>query len=139
MTPSNFSLDQKTKLLKDVRSRLLKLHKALLDSERGIYEQIYEPIQSTGEFFQLVLGHEWFSWLRPISQFIARVDDALDPKTDPVDLAQVDSFLAEARTLVHPAEGGTPAEMRYFDAIQRDPNITLMHADIVNLLEGKGA
>ncbi|MEO1124990.1 MAG: hypothetical protein AAFX95_12990, partial [Cyanobacteria bacterium J06639_16] len=80
-------------------------------------------------------SHEWFSWLRPMSQFIARVDEAFDAKEEPITAEQVDGFLVEVQQLVQPAKGGTPAEMRYFDAIQRDPNIALMHADIAKLLK----
>ncbi|MEO0537876.1 MAG: hypothetical protein AAF215_28945 [Cyanobacteria bacterium P01_A01_bin.123] len=135
MTSSNLSFEHKVQRLKDVRLQLLRLHKALLESERTVYEQVYGHIHSTGEFFQLVLSHEWFSWLRPMSQFIARVDEAFDAKEEPITAEQVDGFLVEVQQLVQPAKGGTPAEMRYFDAIQRDPNIALMHADIAKLLK----
>jgi len=54
---------------------LLRLHKALLDDERVSYERVHGRIASNGEFLQLVLGHAWFSWLRPLSQLVAKFDE----------------------------------------------------------------
>jgi hypothetical protein len=121
--------------LRKLRSLLLRLHKALLDSERIGYEQCYGPIQSTNEFFQLVLGHEWFSWLRPISQLIVQIDEFLSAK-EPVTAVMARSLLTAARSVLTPAETGTPAEQRYYQAIQRDPDIALMQAEVAPLLLG---
>jgi hypothetical protein len=119
--------------LRQLRSILLRLHKALLESERIIYEQFYGRIQSSGEFFRLVIGHEWFSWLRPISQFIVQIDEVLSAK-EPVTSDKADELLAEARNLLKPSETGTALETRYYRAIQRDPDIALMHAEVSDLL-----
>ena len=127
------SLDSSFQRLREVRAALLRLHKALLHSERDVYEQFHGRIRSKGEFFQLVLEDEWFSWLRPFSQFIVQIDEALSAK-EPITLEQANALLDEARSLVSPAEAGTTREQRYYQAIQRDPDIALMHADVSNLL-----
>jgi hypothetical protein len=127
------SLETTLKRLREVRLMLLRLHKALLNSERIVYEQFHGRIQSSGEFFQLVIEHDWFSWLRPISQFIIQIDDALSPK-QPVTLEQVNNLLQEARILLQPAVDGTTLQKRYYRAIQRDPEIALMHAEVTKLL-----
>ncbi len=127
------SLDSRLQHLKAVRLSLLRLHKALLDSEREAYEQIHGQIRGQGELFRLVLDDEWFSWLRPVSQFIVQVDEALAAK-EPIEVTQVNEFLSQARTLLQPAEEGTTSEQRYYQAIQRDPNIALMNADLSKLL-----
>ena len=119
--------------LRDVRAALLQLHKALLDSERDMYERFHGRIRSKGEFFQLVVQDEWFSWLRPFSKFIVQIDEALSAK-EPITLHQANELLDEARSLVSPDEAGTNREQRYYQAIQRDPNIALMHADVSRLL-----
>jgi hypothetical protein len=119
--------------LRQLRSLLLRLHKALLESEREVYEQLYGRIASTNEFFQLVLGHEWFDWLRPMSQFIVQIDEFLSAK-EPGTLANVRLLLQQAGGLLAPASGGTIAEQRYYHAIQRDPQIALMHAEAATLL-----
>lgn len=133
MSSTPTSLDFSFQRLREVRAALLRLHKALLHSERDVYEQFHGRIRSKGEFFQLVLEDEWFSWLRPFSQFIVQIDEALSAK-EPITLQQANELLDEARSLVSPAEAGTTREQRYYQAIQRDPDIALMHADVSNLL-----
>ncbi|MDJ0734150.1 MAG: hypothetical protein QNJ47_08730 [Nostocaceae cyanobacterium] len=133
MSASDSSLDATIQHLQEVRLLLLRLHKALLDSERITYEQLYGNIPSKGEFFQLVIGHEWFSWLRPISQFIVQIDEALSAK-EPITLNQANELLQEASTLLQPSNQGSTSEQRYYHAIQRDPNIALMHAELSKLL-----
>lgn len=126
------SLDFRLQHLKAVRLSLLRLHKALLDSERKAYEQIHGQIQGQGELFRLVLDDEWFSWLRPISQFIVQVDEAFAAK-EPMNAAQANEFLSQARLLLRPSTEGTVSEQRYYHAIQRDPDIALMNADLSKL------
>ncbi|NEQ33312.1 MAG: hypothetical protein F6K04_20325 [Leptolyngbya sp. SIO4C5] len=126
---SNIPFDR----LRQLRAALLKLHKALLDSEKIVYEQRHGRIRSSGEFFQLVVEHEWFSWLRAISKFIVQIDEALDAK-EPMTLGQVNVLLTDARQLLRPAEQGNEFEQRYYQAIQRDPNIAFMHGQVSNLL-----
>ncbi|HEY9876159.1 MAG TPA: hypothetical protein V6D12_22200 [Candidatus Obscuribacterales bacterium] len=126
------SLEVTLQRLREVRAALLRLHKALLESERVVYEQLYGRIKSKGEFFQLVIDHEWFSWLRLISQFIVQIDEALSAK-EPITLNQARGLLDEARNLMEPAEEGTTLQQRYYAAIQRDPDIALMNADLSRL------
>ncbi|MCA1994527.1 MAG: hypothetical protein LDL41_21155 [Coleofasciculus sp. S288] len=133
MSSTDSTLDLPFQQLREVRASLLRLHKALLHSERDVYEQFHGPIQSKGEFFQLVIGDEWFSWLRPFSQFIVQIDEALSAK-EPITLHRANELLDEARSLVSLSEEGTTREQRYYQAIQRDPNIALMHADVSKLL-----
>lgn len=133
MSSTDSTLDLPFQQLREVRAALLRLHKALLHSERDVYEQFHGRIQSKGEFFQLVIGDEWFSWLRPFSQFIVQIDEALSAK-EPITLHRANELLDEARSLVSPSEEGTTREQRYYQAIQRDPNIALMHADVSKLL-----
>ncbi|MCD8485509.1 MAG: hypothetical protein LRZ84_01860 [Desertifilum sp.] len=130
------SLDVPFQRLRELRGLLLRLHKILLHSEKTVYEQNYGSIRSHGEFFKLVLEDEWFSWLRPISQFIVEIDEALSAK-EPVTLARVNELLDEAQTLLRPAEAGTIPEQRYYQAIQREPDVALMHAEVSRLLKQK--
>lgn len=119
--------------LRQLRAALLRLHKALLDFERVQYEQVHGRVPSSGALFRLVVDHEWFSWLRPISQLIVQVDEALATQ-EPVPPEQMQGLVDTARRLTRPAEAGTPQAQRYFQAIQRDPNIALLHSDVANLL-----
>ncbi|MBD2465945.1 hypothetical protein H6G89_33715 [Oscillatoria sp. FACHB-1407] len=133
MSASDLSLELALQRLRLVRTQLLRLHKALLNSERVVYEQFHGRIQNNGEFFRLVIGHEWFDWLRPMSQLIVQMDDILHAK-EPVTVDQVKPVLEQAQNLLQPAVDGTSSEKRYYLAIQRDPEIALMHAEISKLL-----
>ncbi len=133
MATTSTSLDTALQRLRTLRLAILRLHKAMLDSERVLYEQFHGRIRTNSEFFQLVISDDWFSWLRPISQFVVQIDDVIFSK-EPVALDQVNALLDEARVLLQPAENGTTLEKGYFRSIQRDPNIALMHADVAELL-----
>jgi len=127
-------LDLPFQRLRQFRTALLHLHKALLESERVTYEKHYGRIQSKGEFFRLVVGDEWFNWLRPYSKFIVKIDETLNSK-EPVTLDEVNRLLEEASFLLRADETGSDREKRYYQAIQRDPNIALMHAQAAQLLD----
>ena len=60
MSSTNPPLESPFDRLREVRLAILHLHKALLDSERIVYEQFHGRIQSNGEFLRLVLEHDWF-------------------------------------------------------------------------------
>lgn len=121
--------------LKTLRPLLLKLHKALLDAEQDSYERIHGPIISKGELFQLVVNDEWFEWLRPISQYIVRIDEAIASK-DPVSPNQLHALLEEARDMF-PLEAAEDSEtvVRYERAVQNHPRIANLHAEMTELLE----
>jgi hypothetical protein len=71
--------------------------------------------------------------LRPISQFIVQIDEVLSAK-EPVTLQRANELLEEVRTLLQPSEEGTASQERYFQAIQREPDVALMHAEVSRLL-----
>lgn len=119
--------------LTDLRNELLRLHKALLDSERAAYERDVERITSTGQYLNLVLNDPWFDWLRELSQFIVLVDETLDFE-DPPTAADADRLVARARDLAAPSENGAVFARSYFEALQRDPAVVLAHREMVNVL-----
>ena len=135
MTDSNSTSIPAYQKLKTLRPLLLRLHKALLDAERDSYERIHGPIPSKGEFFQLVIGDEWFGWLRPISQFIVRMDEVLQSK-EPVSPNQIHTLLAAARDLF-PIEASDTSEaaVRYQRAVQNHVAVADMHGEMLSLLD----
>lgn len=135
----NPSTDPAITRLQEIRPELLRLHKALLDSERIVYEQSHGPIANSGEFFRLVIEDPAFDWLRPISKFIVQIDELLDlRKKDAVEPESAAILLEKARLMLKPKEhSSTPLGEHYFQAIQRDPNIALMHADIAQKLRNQ--
>lgn len=116
-----------------LRHALLRLHKTLLDDERVSYERVYGRIASNGEFLQLVLGHAWFAWLRPLSQLVAQLDE-LGEEDESSDGPDTATLIASVQTLLIPAEERTGFGKHYYDALQRAPDVVLAHAEVRKLL-----
>src|SRR5512133_1347750 len=93
----NQEADQPARQLKEFRDALAELHKALIDSERVEYERVFGAIPSPGAFLQLLTQDPWFAWLRPLSEFIASIDETLD-EDEPVTSKLVVNLLTHART-----------------------------------------
>lgn len=117
------------KPLLELHGALVKLHKALLDSERIVYEKNIGPIQSPNHFFQLLTSDPWFAWLRPISQLIVAIDETLDIR-EPLTHADVDAIMSQSVFLLVPAKSGGEFGERYVAALQRDPRVVLAHAQV---------
>jgi hypothetical protein len=58
-----------------LHSRLLDLHKQLLDLVRADYEREHGPIGGPGPLLQLVTQDPAFAWLRPLSMLLVEMDD----------------------------------------------------------------
>jgi hypothetical protein len=113
---------------------LLRLHKALLDNERVVYERVHGRIPSNGAFLQLALNDAWFAWLRPLSQSIARLDE-LSESNDATSCETIPSLLVSVQTLLMPTEEGEGFGRQYHDALQRSPDVVLAHAAVRTLLK----
>jgi hypothetical protein len=124
--------------LTTVREALLKLHKALLDSERTSYERTFGKINSPYQLLKLVTEDPWFGWLQPVTQLVADVDTALDAKA-PLTAAGVEDLFSRARQLLVPTEGGEGFSQHYDEALQRDPDVVFAHAAVAKLLRAPAA
>jgi hypothetical protein len=120
------------KRLEEVRQALLTLHKTLVDSERVTYEKTVGAIGSPSQFLKLLTTDPWFAWLQPLSQLIVSMDEALDAR-EPLTDAAVEAALKEANLLLSPSETGEGFAHHYFDALQRDPDVVIAHADVMKL------
>jgi hypothetical protein len=118
--------------LNDLRDGLLRLHTALLASQRASYERDVARIASTGQYLGLVMNDPWFAWLRDLSQFIVMIDELLDQK-EPEAAPDADQLIGRARELISPSEDGGPFARRYFEAMQRDPGVILAHRDMMRV------
>jgi hypothetical protein len=121
------------RLLTDLRNGLLKVHKTLLDSERARYERDIQRINSRGQLLGLVLHDPWFAWLHELSELIVLIDETLDAE-EPATPSESDRLLAQARTLLTPAESGVGFRKQYFEALQRDPDVVIAHGAAMKLL-----
>jgi hypothetical protein len=120
----------------ELRIKLLRLHKLLLETERLTYEQVRGQV-SRGELLQLVISHEQFAWLHRLSALIIQIDELLDDGESftPVAMEAIDS---DIHTLLSPDELGDEFAMKYHTALQRHPDVVLAHADVMMLLQATG-
>jgi hypothetical protein len=137
MSATNSSSDPVNQRLTELRNGLLGLHKTLLDSERAAYERDIARISSKGELLKLVLYDPWFAWLHELSEFVVLIDETLDAEEPPQGI-DGERLIAQAVELLAPNEEGRGFAKRYFEALQRDPDVVLAHARMRKVLSGLG-
>jgi hypothetical protein len=120
--------------LNDLRTRLLTLHKALIEDTRAQYEMDRGRVASAGALLQLVIGDPWFAWLHQISETIVRIDEMTVPDSTGTE-PEARALLERIDKLLVPSETGEPFARRYFDAIQRQPAVVLAHGDVRRALK----
>lgn len=119
--------------LPELRNALLELHKTLVDSERISYEQTIGTVPSPNHFLQLLTNDPWFAWLHPLSLLIVAMDQAIDSKKKPLTPADAEALVQQTRQLLVASEEGDGFPKHYFDALQRDPNVVMAHAQAAKL------
>jgi hypothetical protein len=119
-------------LLSNLRVKLLRLHKILLDLERITYEQGWGQV-SRGELLQLVINHAQFAWLHRLSELIVQIDELLSAD-EPLTSETIAALIADIRDLLTPNELGDDFATKYDAAFQRSPDVVLAHADVMTLL-----
>jgi hypothetical protein len=122
-------------LLKDLRQALLRLHKTLLDWERGNYERANGRLTSN-QLLDALLVDPKFAWLRALSQMIVRIDEMIAYEISPGP-GDLEAVLGHLRDLTSPNETGNAYEQRYYTALQQSPDAVFAHRDLVTLLKQK--
>jgi catechol 2,3-dioxygenase len=133
--PSTSSLSEGLRTrLRELRARLLSLHKVLLDDARAAYEMDRGRIGSTANLLQLVINDPWFAWLHPLSELVVRIDETIEPDS-PATEADGAALVDQVERLLAPSESGETFARRYFEALQRQPSVVLAHADVRRALK----
>jgi catechol 2,3-dioxygenase len=120
--------------LRDMRVRLLNLHKVLLEDTKAAYEMDRGRIGSNASLLQLVINDPWFAWLHPLSELVVRIDETLQPDA-PATEADGAMLLEQVERLLSPAQGIDAFAQRYYDALQRQPAVIVAHAEVRRLLK----
>lgn len=124
----------KTPSLGELRNGLLKLHKLLLDRERGRYQREHGPVESQHAFLGLVLSHPQFEWLRVLSELIVNIDEAMEG--DDAGREQAESLVAQTRELLTYTKPGNEFQLQYAAAREADPDILVESSTLYRLLKG---
>ena len=125
---------QHRRRLNDLRNSLTALHKALVDSERIAYEQTFGTLESPNKFLQLLINDPWFAWLHPLSELVVFIDETLEAE-EPLTLDQIAKIINRSRDLLKTSEEGEGFPRSYFEALQREPDVVLAHADVMKYLK----
>jgi hypothetical protein len=118
--------------LRNARNILLKLHKSMLDLEREMYEGIHGK-QTAGDFLNLLLEDEDFSWLRKFSMLIVEIDEMFAQKED-FSAEMIDANLRKVKELAQMDEPDEYFRAKYQFALQRDPNAAGLHSQLKKIL-----
>lgn len=121
--------------LRDLRNRLLHLHKILLELERRDYEKVAGHVNA-GALLQLLITDPQFAWLRMISALVVEIDEALDGD-QPVTLADGEALTTQARRLLTSSDN-EDFRTRYQAILQREPDVVMAHSAVMQLVrEGR--
>jgi len=113
-----------------LRSRLIVLHKALIDSERVEYEKSFGKLKSPQEFLKALINDPWFAWLQPFTAMVAGIDEMLE-REEPLRQEDVQKVKSNARALLEVREETDDSRRSYFEALQREPDVILAHAAVM--------
>lgn len=115
--------------LRELRGKLLQLHKVLLDDARAAYEMDRGRVPSNATLLQLVISDPWFAWLHSLSELVVRIDETVEPDSPATD-ADAATLIDQVEKLLTASETGEGFQRRYFDALQRQPAVVMAHADV---------
>jgi hypothetical protein len=90
------------KALQDLRTPLLDVHRALLESARANYEKSHGKM-SAGDFLQALITDPQLEWIKPLTTLVASLDELL---------------------------ANEEFEKRYREAMQHDPQLVLAHGKL---------
>jgi hypothetical protein len=124
--------DATKKRMEELRIRLLRLHKVLLDDEREAYERINGPIGGPGRVLSLVMSDPFFDWLHRISQTIVKMDETLEDEEATSE--QADAIFTDTRTMILHKGPETNFMRRYKHVLQRNSAAVLAHAEVLKVL-----
>ncbi len=133
-SPYAMMTEQNRSRLRELRAKLLQLHKVLLDDARAAYEMDRGRVPSNASLLQLVINDPWFAWLHSLSELVVRIDETIDSDSPATD-ADAAALIDEVEKLLTASENGEGFHRRYYDALQRQPAVVLAHADVRRVIK----
>jgi hypothetical protein len=121
-----------TSILSKVRSQLLALHRAMVDSERRDYEkELYR--MADGEFLDALIKDPRFAWLGALTALIVRLDEMEEDGPPQPGLEK--EFIQRTRALLTPESGGSEFHRKYSELLQKNPEVLLAHGALMRTLK----
>jgi hypothetical protein len=122
--------------VEELRRALLLVHRAILDAERADHERRHGAVGGP-EFLRLLLNDLRYDWLRPLSELVIQFDETQDEAAkegEPIPDERVEVLVDAARELLLPPKPGVAFGRRYADLLQREPDVVMAHAGLVQTL-----
>lgn len=120
--------------LRALRTAVLALHKAILDTERVRYERMRGPVNGAQHLLRLVLEDSFFAWFRPLATFVVQADERLSEDRS-VERSEVDTFAAQLRALLQSDESAGDFHHEYRRTLQDVPDVVILHGKVIALLQ----
>ena len=120
-------------MLKILREQLLQLHKALLDHQKVGYEAKHGLISNPNLYYQLVISHESFAWLKTLSALIVSIDELLESK-DGVPEEKAKQIITYTQKLLTEQSGTSVFSTNYQTAVQNNPEVSTLHVQALSTL-----
>jgi hypothetical protein len=133
-SPYALMTEQNRSRLRDLRAKLLQLHKVLLDDARAAYEMDRGRVPSNASMLQLVINDPWFAWLHSLSELVVRIDETVEADSPATD-ADAGALIEQVEKLLTASETGDGFHRRYFEALQRQPAVVMAHADVRRIIK----
>ncbi|MGH7582477.1 MAG: hypothetical protein ACREL5_04540 [Gemmatimonadales bacterium] len=115
------------------RDAALAVHRALLATERIAWESLNGRVADNSQFLHLVIHDPWFAWLRPMTALLAAMDELMVDRSDDAG-TRCRTLLGEVRALLRPDENGDDFQQRYFEFVQRSPDVAVAHGVLMREL-----
>jgi hypothetical protein len=117
-------------------SALAGLHRALIERARVDYEREHGRVSGPSHFLRLLMEDPFFSWLRPLSELMANIDQLRDfeaPARDEVSAA-VRSLVEQL--IASPSSDPVSADFtrHYWPCMLETPEVTMAHAGLKQAL-----
>jgi hypothetical protein len=122
--------------VEELRRALLLVHRAILDAERADHERRHGAVGGP-EFLRLLLNDLRYDWLRPLSELVIQFDETqaeAAKEGEPIPDERVEVLVDAARELLLPPKPGVAFGRRYADLLQREPDVVMAHAGLVQTL-----
>jgi hypothetical protein len=130
MAASRLFRDPAHEPLREVRRGLLRLHKALIDAERAVFERENGPLNNT-QFLTALMDEPFFQWLRPYSGLIVEIDEALADRERGVSAHDARAFVERIATLVAPTPLGVFTRGNRLEEVRRgEPGVLFAHSEL---------
>jgi hypothetical protein len=122
--------------VEETRRALLRVHRAIVDAERADHERRHGAVGGP-EFLRLLLNDLRYAWLRPLSELVIQFDEAQEEAAEDgaaLGGEPAESLLDATRELLLPPKPDAAFGRRYADLLQREPDVVLAHAGLVQTL-----